>query len=153
MISSILQGTKLSLRELGRHHLVSYRLSQEFELGLSFCCTRDSALPCSVSLGHLPPQPWPALMVQGGQPPHVVTSFFPLRISAKIFTCVCHRTMPFEAQLLLISVGPSAWRFSNIFSSGRAALISSEKGGCSHPGRTCWDRRPCRLVGQQCPRM
>lgn len=35
--------------------------------------------------------------------------------------------MPFEAQLLLISVGPSAWHISNIFSSGRAALISSEK--------------------------
>lgn len=35
--------------------------------------------------------------------------------------------MPFEARLLLISVGPSAWHISNIFSSGRAALISSEK--------------------------
>lgn len=42
--------------------------------------------------------------------------------------------MPFEAQLLLISVGPSAWHISNFFSSGRAALISSEKAGCSLPG-------------------
>lgn len=65
MMSSILQGTRLSLPELGRDHLASHRLSQESELWLSFGYTRDFAFLCSVSLGRLLPQPWLALVVRG----------------------------------------------------------------------------------------
>lgn len=67
MMSSILQGTRLSLPELGRDHLASHRLSQESELRLSFGYTCDVALLCSVSLGHLLPQPSLALVVRGGR--------------------------------------------------------------------------------------
>lgn len=67
MMSSILQGTRLSLPELGRDHLASHRLSQESELRLSFGYTCDVALLCSVSLGLLLPQPSLALVVRGGR--------------------------------------------------------------------------------------
>lgn len=67
MMSSILQGTRLSLPELGRDHLASHRLSQESEPRLSFGYTCDVALLCSVSLGCLLPQPSLALVVRGGR--------------------------------------------------------------------------------------
>lgn len=91
MISSILQVTELSLAGLGRAHAASYRLSQGSELVPSFRHTCDFVLPQSSSLGHVS-----SALSDPGSSPRIIISLFPLWISVKIFTCVCHRMMPFE---------------------------------------------------------